>query len=198
MSNGKKDWFLIGLMFFIAAMSSVFFAAWYRTEAIFRAQQLDSKTNLARLEIQKSSIDENSKRIDAGMIASMNGDDVTRKQIIATQGVLEANQRAIIVLQVKLQETQNLISRNQEASLVEQARSKRHDEASEKIMMALMINQNSQSGKQGEQTKLLQEILKTLKSMPTATTRTVYRDDGQAWVIQDGRWVPVPVYAEKR
>lgn len=197
MSNGKKDWFLIGLMFFIAAMSSVFFAAWYRTEAIFRAQQLDSKTNLARLEIQKSSIDENSKRIDAGMIASMNGDDVTRKQIIATQGVLEANQRAIIVLQVKLQETQNLISRNQEASLVEQARSKRHDEASEKIIMALMINQNSQSGKQDEQTKLLQEILKALKAMPT-TTRTVYRDDGQAWVIQDGQWVPVPIYSEKR
>lgn len=198
MNKNTYDWLLITLLGFVFVMTSVFFAAWYRTESMFRSQQLDAKTSLARLEIQKESTDENSKRIDAGMTASMNGDDVTRKQIVATQGVLETNQRAIIALQVKSQETQDLLYRNQELSLAEQARSKRHDEASHKIMMALMINQNSQSSKQDQQTKLLQEILKTLKAMPTVTTRTVYNDGGQAWVIENGQWVPVPTYSEKR
>lgn len=193
-----KDWFLVGLTFFVALVSMAFFAAWYHAEKTFRAQTESISLQSARIDVQRAAIEENTKRMELESVADRGSakeffDYLKKNQESDRKLMMEifASRQTLTDLHVRLLETQKILHANQ-LVMIRQLRD------NEKAVRELMANQIMQSDKQDEQTRVLTAILKQLKNMPMVSTRTVYREGEDAWVIEGGRWVPVPVYSEKR
>lgn len=198
MSENKKDWLVIVAMFGGAFISTCFLVAWYRYEKSTHMQAREMALQSARIDVQRAAIEENTKRMELESVADRGSakeffDYLKKNQESDRKLMLEifASRQTLTDLHVRSLETQKILHANQ-LVMIRQLRD------NEKAMRELMANQIMQSDKQDEQTRVLTAILKQLKNMPTVSTRTVYREGEDAWVIEGGRWVPVPVYSEKR